>query len=299
MGIPLEYEAGASGATQQERPHEGKGKGGGEKRGKGKGGKGKGGKGKGKGDRKVPCTLVRKRTLVEADLEGEHLPVRTFTFTSPEDAQARFDPMAVDLSVGEVVKVETDVKKPTSYSLSDKRADRREFDLTVKIYPGGRVSGLLDALQPGETVGMWKKPSWNVAQAGTHVGMIAFGVGITEVLPVAEAQLSNPEVRRVVVLWQSRSRQDTFSALKAKHGEQFKLVHALSREKAPGAMYGRVSVPMIHQVFLEPWGAAGADTASMRFLTVGTKEMMWGAEEMLWELGFPFPAHALITQGGW
>jgi len=257
----------------------------------------------GGGDRQIPCTLLRKTTLVEADLQGEHLPVRTFTFSSPrippEDDNARWDPMTVELSHGEVVKVDTDIKKPTSYSISDKRPDVGEFDLTIKIYEGARVGGLLDALKPGETVGMWKKPSSNRVQAGTHVGLIAFGVGITEILPVAESQLSSPGVQSVVVLWASRTRGDTFwedriAALKAKHGDRFELVHALSREKAPGAMYGRVSVPMMRQVFVDRWGAV--DPAGMRFLSVGTKQMMRGTREMLEEMGFLHPANALIAK---
>jgi len=239
---------------------------------------------------------LRKETLVD---HVGHLPVRTFTFVAPP-APPSWDPMQVNLSEGEVVKVETDVKKPTSYSISAKREESREFDLTVKIYPAGRVSGLLDELEPGESVNIWKKPSWKVKQSCSHLGIVAFGVGITEAVPVAEAHLEIPDTQ-VTLLWASRSMADTFwedrlSAVKAAHGQRFKLVHALSRERMHGAMHGRVSSSMMQEVFLDHWGLKEDDEHNVRFLTVGTKEMMREAEEMLADLGFPFPAHALICR---
>ena len=70
-----------------------------------------------------------------------------------------------------------------------------------------------------------------------HVGLIAFGVGITEALPVARSQLAKPVdvVERVVLLWGNKTWMDVFwqeelQELAQQHPGRFQVVFALSRE---------------------------------------------------------------------
>lgn len=45
---------------------------------------------------------------------------------------------------------------------------------------------------------------------GAYVGLVAYGVGITEALPVAAAELSKSEAEVVHLIWASKTFGDTF-----------------------------------------------------------------------------------------
>lgn len=77
--------------------------------------------------------------------EWERLPVYTLTFESPPSLSN-----AVRIDCGDVVKVVVPNFKPKSYSMSAERPG--EFDITVKVYPGGVCSGYLDSVQVGESI---------------------------------------------------------------------------------------------------------------------------------------------------
>ena len=121
-----------------------------------------------------PATVLRKVTHVEAYAETGQLPVHTVTFSRPSS----LDGLRIDH--GDVVKVVIPDFKPKSYSMSAEREG--EFDITFKVYPNGRCSGYLDRLQVGDEVSVFKRGSKS-RNPGSHVGLVAFGVGITEILP--------------------------------------------------------------------------------------------------------------------
>lgn len=135
---------------------------------------------------------------------------------------------------------------------------------------------------------------------GRFVGIVAFGVGITEALPVAEAEIEQGDAEMVKLLWASRTLADTFweqriGALEA--SGKFELVHLFSRETRAGALHGRVSTQVLKEVFgPSAWPTSNNDTcaADIRFLAVGTKEMMKDAQAMLAEIGYSMPEHALL-----
>merc|ERR1739844_465959 len=107
--------------------------------------------------------------------------------------------------------------------MSAERPD--EFDITFKVYPGGRASGFLDRLQLGETVDVFRKGR-KVRSPGPFVGIVAYGVGITEALPIARAELLKSDAKRVVLLWSARTYGDMFwheelQELTAVHGDRF------------------------------------------------------------------------------
>jgi len=108
----------------------------------------------------------------------------------------------------------------------------------------------------------------------------------------------------VCVLWASRTIGDTFwqeqlAALKETYGERFEVVNILSREKRENALHGRIDPAVLHRVFDGHWGTGpGGENEGrqedVRFLTVGTKEMMCTADSMLAQIGYPMSHHALL-----
>ena len=164
-----------------------------------------------------PATLLRKVEAVEASAEADRLPVYTLTFANPTGVAELG--MGVRIDHGDTVKVCVPGYKPKSYSMSACREG--EFDITFKVYPGGRASGYLDSIEIGGSVDVFPKGR-KTRDAGAFVGLVAFGVGITEALPMAEAELSKPEAESVRLLWCSKTRPDTFwldraAALAAAH----------------------------------------------------------------------------------
>merc|ERR1712206_51466 len=97
---------------------------------------------------------------------------------------------SIRIDMGDVVKMVIPGYKPKSYSVSAMRPG--EFDVTFKVYPNGRASGFLDRLQVGDTIGSFGMRKGKTRQApkdGGIVGLIAYGVGITEAWPMAKAEL--------------------------------------------------------------------------------------------------------------
>ena len=90
------------------------------------------------------CHVTAVRGLASSP-EWERLPVYTLTFESPPSLSN-----AVRIDCGDVVKVVVPNFKPKSYSMSAERPG--EFDITVKVYPGGVCSGYLDSVQVGESI---------------------------------------------------------------------------------------------------------------------------------------------------
>ena len=249
------------------------------------------------------ATLLRKRTIVEAKPETGQLPVRTLTFASPDDGAS----LGLRLEMADITKVLVkdragqafDLK---SYSMSAERAG--EFDLTVKIYPGGMGSGYLDRVQVGEAIDIYAMAErYNaVRHAGTHVGVIAFGVGITEALEVARGELEKPVhaggPRQVHLLWGARTWGDFFwheelAALERAHPGRFTVTRILSREDREGCLKGRIDAEVLADVFGGWHEEAGAEP---RFHAVGTCLMMRQAKYNLVCAGFEWPRSALLTR---
>ena len=118
---------------------------------------------------------------------------------------------------------------------------------------------------------------------------------MTEGLPIAQAELEKGDAQRVVLLWASRTWEDTFwheelAALTTHYPEQFELVHILSREHREGCLHGRVNPAVLQDVF-QP-----TDRETARFLSVGTKEMMRMTDGYFATNNFAMPKHHLIPK---
>ena len=204
--------------------------------------------------------------------------------------------------MAQVVKVAVPNYKPKSYSMSAARPG--EFDITFKVYPNGRASGYLDSTKIGEQIIVFGLSKRKVRQPGRYVGFVAFGVGITEALPIAGSELANDDAAHVLLLWASKTVGDTFwhqqlEALKEQYGARFEVVTILSQQKLQGSLHGRISPQVLQHVFDGCWGTGfGGENSEhrgqVRFLTVGTKQMMRTADGWLAEIGYPMPQHALL-----
>ena len=119
------------------------------------------------------AVLLRKATLVEPLPATGQLPVRTLTFANPNG-----EPLGIQRGRRDVVKILIPGHSMESYSMSDERPERGEFDLTIKVYPGGACSGYLDSVAVGESIQAFAMASrYNaVRNPGSHVGLVAFGV---------------------------------------------------------------------------------------------------------------------------
>jgi hypothetical protein len=152
----------------------------------------------------LPATLLRKVTVVENLAATGQLPVHKLTFANPTKEPS----LGIRLDYGEVVKVEVPGFKPKSYSMSGEDREAGTFDVTVKVYPGGRCSGYLDSIDIGESIHVFGKGG-KERNAGSHVGAVAFGVGITEALPVCKAELRKG-AEHVHLVWGARTFGDMF-----------------------------------------------------------------------------------------
>ena len=199
----------------------------------------------------------------------------------------------IRLDMGDVVKMVIPEYKPKSYSMSALRED--EFDITFKVYPNGRASGYLDRLKVGDETGTFGMSAGRRRNPGTYVGIVAYGVGITEGLPVAKAELEKGDADTVTLLWAARTMSDTFwhddiDKLKKRYPTKFRLVHILSREERDGYLKGRVDSSVLKTVF-DP-----SDREEARFLSVGTKDMMRMTDRLFEGLGYTMPKHALLPK---
>jgi len=132
------------------------------------------------------------------------------------------------------------------------------------------------------------------------VGLIAFGIGITEVAIVAASELLDPRVKRVSILWANKKWSDTawvcsgtqgsqsddmihnLFADQARYGDRLKIMHILSQEERPEASFhGRISPDVLREAFL----ADSVPQERLKCLAVGTTVMINSAYEMLADLG--------------
>ena len=121
---------------------------------------------------------------------------------------------------------------------------------------------------------------------GTHIGVIAFGVGITEAYPIAKLELERPGEGTVKLLWGARTFGDMFwhaeiEKLSEEYPDRFLVTRVLSREDKSGCLKGRIDSAVLSATF-----GAWTSLPGARFLLVGTKPMMREAADKLTSIGF-------------
>lgn len=243
----------------------------------------------------VPTKLIQKKEMVS---EGrDRLPVYTLTFEIPSGtfSEKACKHSEIRIDMGDVVKMVIPGYKPKSYSVSDLR--ETEFDVTLKVYPKGRASGYLDRLRIGDTINSFGKHVSRKRNPGKYVGLIAYGVGITEALPLAKAELGKGNAEQLILLWATRTKDDWFwydriAELSSYFPDKFRMVHILSRENEEGALHGRIDADVIQKVFDFPV----QEKEMVRFLSIGTKGMMASTDKLLTSVGYSMPLHSLLPK---
>eukprot|EP00928_Gymnodinium_smaydae_P065719 TRINITY_DN48815_c0_g1_i1.p1 TRINITY_DN48815_c0_g1~~TRINITY_DN48815_c0_g1_i1.p1 ORF type:complete len:303 (-),score=42.59 TRINITY_DN48815_c0_g1_i1:467-1375(-) len=242
-----------------------------------------------------PFRLIAKEIVTEGS--SGSAPVWKLTFALPDDESLQS--YGFDTGLGDFVKVKPPglLSKARSYSPTSDVTRKGSFDLVVKMYPGGRVSGYLGGLKIGETAqisGPGPVP-WLALREhrAPEVGIVAFGVGITEAVVVAEHQLRHG-ADKVLLLWANKAWADTFwhewlERLGNEHSGRFEVVHTLSREERAGCHNSRVTPELLKKVF------GGFAKERSTYLVVGTKRMKKETFDKLQSVGLA--AGQLLTIG--
>ena len=133
-----------------------------------------------------------------------------------------------------MVKGTDGVAKPyTPTTLTD---DKGSFELVIKAYPGGKVSGFLHNLAVGDNIEV-KGPFPKLAiktNMKKYIGMLCGGTGITPMLQVIKELLKNPDDKTELSLVFANDTEDdillksTLDAL-AKQHPNFKVTYVLSK----------------------------------------------------------------------
>lgn len=217
--------------------------------------------------------------------------------------------------------------------------DDGSFNLTVKIYPGGppRTRGLsayLGVLHVGALIHVphTRTIPWLLTPSGfstAHVGLIAFGVGIAEVIEPAQLLLTGGATVSLVYASRARSsilyRERTCRLLRA-HPETFRVRHCLSRPGdarkdaadiacAPNERItaGRIDASVVAEEFGGSWadhrtGDKGSSSIGIarrsdhgnvvHFMVVGTTQMEQAAWGLIYAAFGSERARPLLGRGG-
>ncbi|CAE7036947.1 cyb5r1 [Symbiodinium sp. CCMP2592] len=232
------------------------------------------------------CTLISKSTICDDTGRGE--PVQRLVF-QPSVGNC----MNINTALRQVVMVRGRMYSPTPCRVDN------TFDLIIRVYRNGTVSRWLDSVTPGTAVELTPFPPKlpaNRRNPGPRVGLVAYGVGITELYWTAVEELKDPKVEQVVLLYATRTLDEQavygpeLDELAQKE-PRFRLVRLLSRECSPVALSGRVNATLLSDVF--PWSHEQWRSTA-RFTAAGSKEMMTATYEWLAELGYPPDSSKLI-----
>ena len=237
-------------------------------------------------------------------------PIVTLTFALPE-GHSLGETYGFNLGMGDFLRVRIPLGgKPRSYSPTSDPLRPSSFDLTVKVYPEGYASNFMNNMSVGDSllVSGPFPPIRSIVKRkpGALVALLAFGVGITEALPIAEAELADSAVREVVLIYPNKGTADAVfgeriaAAQAAPGGERLRVRHVLTREDPPSedaaagtAVRGRVSAALLKEL-LPSWTAEAK--SECRYLAVGTKQMKAQAAEYFAELGYNASSHVLLKR---
>jgi ring-1,2-phenylacetyl-CoA epoxidase subunit PaaE len=173
-----------------------------------------------------------------------------------------------------------------SYSICSS-ATSGELQIGVKELPGGAFSpfavrrlkegDILHVMVPSGSFG----PRFDPEQA-RHYGAVAAGSGITPILSILATALDVEPRSRASLLYGNRSLASAMfrrelDALRERHGARLAVTYALSRERAPGAVEGRIRAERLEALLpvgaIDDWYLCGpeqlVDDATTALRTAG------------------------------
>jgi NAD(P)H-flavin reductase len=268
-------------------------------------------------DQKGNCYYRRK--LVQREFLGSKKDLMRLTFELPQ--RCSLSCLGFDIGLGDFVRIRpyTEEHKKLVENPAGGRAYSPvfppevdgKFGFIIKAYgPGDKVVGVSSLLQRAPLGSEFlvtdhvEHVFWEQRNRGYYcnqrnielgnegpynVGLIAFGIGITEIAPVAMSELRDPRVKQVTILWANKYWSDAkwawtpgnsgeaddlvhqFFASQEKYGSRLHIKHVLSQEEHPEACFhGRVDSEILKKTFL----ADDSPTDNMKFLAVGTTAMI-------------------------
>jgi len=247
------------------------------------------------------CRWNEFRLLEKTTLSGVEAtyPTRRFRFQLPDkDALCDFD-----IGKGDYMKLNWQVgTKARSYNplyggIGGSSLEPGTFDIIVKCYPDrDGASAWLDTVQIGENAllaGPFPPfPQMRTRnEGGREIGLVCFGVAISEMIALADAELRRKDVELVVLLWANRRRDDRalvdeLLLLNRQHPQRFMVKQIFSQE-AGGDYSGHITVYILKDVFWEYSEAA-------RFHVVGGEQMKTDTWALLEEMGYSREAADLL-----
>mmetsp|Transcript_20114 Transcript_20114/g.50052 ORF Transcript_20114/g.50052 Transcript_20114/m.50052 type:complete len:310 (-) Transcript_20114:169-1098(-) len=245
-------------------------------------------------------TLQSVNTLVEG-IPDKVCPVRTFRFALPNRDTTLSE--TIQTGLGDRIKIHSmpgNAGGHKSYSPTH-LSTPGEIDLTVKIYPDGVNSQAFDSLKIGDTIGMsgpWPpEPARAQRSPAKQVNLVAFGVGLTEIIEVARSELQQENAKKVTLLYANRYQEDAFfkcelAELQKEHPKRFSVHYLYSREENRR----RVNADVLRETFHLPESPDQPGHSDQRFVVVGTKAMIndtW--DKYLGEFGYNRKDHSLLV----
>jgi len=232
-----------------------------------------------------PYELLQKEILTE----GSEHPVIRLKFKLPDDVHLGVSSPTTHMKV----RGPDSSMRGRTYSLTSRKQQKGNFEICVKIYPHGWVSGYLSELEVGEVAYITQTRTKNL-KPRRKVGLIAFGIGITECIltidQCLDRQKSEFEESEVVLLYANRTMKDVvfrkeIDELQSKRAG-FQAFYIYSREQVENCLKGRINSEIIHKYFGE-WSAEES-----AFLVVGSRNMIRYGWKLLNESGFK---HRLVS----
>lgn len=196
-------------------------------------------------DEEVSFPLVEKIVLTHN--------TRLFRFELPDKD------MCLGLPIGQHIKLVADVDGASvqrSYTPTTLDDTKGHFDLVIKVYPDGKMSSHVDTLQIGDRIrvkGPFGRFKYSRGQF-RELGMIAGGTGLTPMLQVATAILTDTQdTTKINLIFANVTEQDIFlkdelDRLARQYPDQFSVYYVL--DKPPVGWTGGegfVTAPMIQE----------------------------------------------------
>lgn len=133
----------------------------------------------------------------------------------------------------------------------------------VKLYPNGKGSGTLHALQPGQSIRFMPLPVGiyrHNAQKHNHIVMLAGGAGITPMYALARSLLADTaDKTKMTLVWGVNKTEDLFlkdefAQWEKDHPDRLKVVYAISKADAEvpeGFKKGYVTADLLKEAGVE------------------------------------------------
>ncbi len=187
------------------------------------------------------------------------------------------------------VRATIDGKEVTrSYTPISSDDDLGYFELMIKTYPNGNISKYMDGMKLGDLLEV-RGPKGNFNYSPnmcSEIGMIAGGTGLTPLLQVIKASLTNPaDTTKISLIYANVTEDDILlkeqlDELSKKHSERFKVFYVLNTP--PVGWKGGIGYVTGDIITAN----CPAPHSSMKILLCGPPPMIKAMEDITLKLGY-------------